>query len=74
MKIKNLIKLNNKKNGPSIIVNLNQVQINKTGLENFPFHHLINSKEITKISFLKGLAERKESLAKIKGIVAIPQS
>ena len=60
MKIKNLIKLNNKKNGPSIIVNLNQVQINKTGLENFPFHHLINSKEITKISFLKGLAERKD--------------
>ena len=60
VKIKNLIKLNNKKNGPSIIVNLNQVQINKIGLENFPFHHLINSKEITKISFLKGLAERKE--------------
>ena len=60
VKIKNLIKLNNKKNGPSIIVNLNQVQINKTGLENFPFHHLINSKEITKISFLKGLAERKD--------------
>ncbi len=60
VKLKNLIKLNNKKNGPSINVNLNQIQINKTGLENFPFHPLINSKEITKISFLRGLAERKD--------------
>ena len=60
VKLKNLIKLNNKKNGPSININLNQIQINKTGLENFPFHPLLNSKEITKISFLKGLAERKD--------------
>ena len=60
VKLKNLIKLNNKKNGPSVNINLNQIQINKTGLENFPFHPLINSKEITKISFLKGLAERKD--------------
>ena len=41
-------------------MNLNQIQINKTGLENFPFHPLLNSKEISKISFLKGLAERKD--------------
>ena len=60
VKLKNLIKLNNKKYGSYVSVNLNQVQVNKTGLENFPFHHLINSKEITKISFLKGLAERKD--------------
>ena len=60
VKLKNLIKLNNKKNGIYISVNLNQIQINKTGLENFPFHPLLNSKEISKISFLKGLAERKD--------------
>ena len=60
VKLKNIIKLNNKKNGLYICVNLNQIQINKTNLENFPFHHLLSSKEITKISFLKGLTENKD--------------
>ena len=75
VKLKNLIKLNNKKNGTYISVNLNQVQINKTGLENFPFHHSLNSKEITKISFLKGLAERKDLIRinKKVGLVKEPK-
>ena len=60
VKLKNLIKINNKKNGLYTSVYLNQIEINKTGLENFPFHPLLNSKEISKISFLKGLAERKD--------------
>ena len=60
VKLKNLIKLNNKKNGAYISVNLNQIQINKIGLAHFPFHPLINSKEINKISFLKGIVERKD--------------
>ena len=59
VKLKNLIKLNNKKNGLYTCVNLNQIQIDKTNLENFPFHPLLNSKEITKISFLKGITENK---------------
>jgi hypothetical protein len=59
VKLKNLIKLNNKKNGLYTCVNLNQIQIDKTNLENFPFHPLLNAKEITKISFLKGITENK---------------
>ena len=59
-KLKNIIKLNNKKNGLYTCVNLNQIQINKSNLEDFPFHSLLNSKEITKISFLKGLTENKD--------------
>ena len=65
LKLKNLIKLNNSKNGNYTSVNLNQIQINKKGLENFPFHPLLNSKEILTISFLKGIAERKD-LIRIK--------
>lgn len=60
VKLKNIIKLNNKKNGLYTCVNLNQIQINKSNLEDFPFHSLLNSKEITKISFLKGLTENKD--------------
>jgi len=60
VKLKNLIKLNNKKNGLYTCVNLNQIQINKANLEDFPFHPLLNFKEITKISFLKGLTENKD--------------
>ena len=55
MKLKNLIKLNNKKNGLYTCVNLNQIQINKANLEDFPFHTLLNFKDITKISFFKCL-------------------
>ena len=75
VKLKNLIKLNNKKNGEYISVNLNQIHINKTNLEMFPFHTLINSKEITKISFLKGLAERKDLIRVNKkvGLVKDPK-
>ena len=67
VKLKNLIKINNKKNGPHALVNLNQIQISKSkiSLENFPFHNLINSKEITKISFLKGIIDRKKDLIRI---------
>ena len=65
LKLNNLIKLNNSKNGNYTSVNLNQIQINKTGLEKFPFHPLLNSKEILTISFLEGLAERKD-LIRIK--------
>ena len=63
MKLKNLIKINNKKNGLHALVNLNQIQISKSkiSLENFPFNNLINSKEITKISFLKGITDRKKA-------------
>ena len=67
VKLKNLIKINNKKNGLYTLVNLNQIQISKSkiSLENFPFHNLINSKEVTKISFLKGITERKKDLIRI---------
>ena len=60
VKLKNIIKLNNKKNGLYTCVNLNQIQINKANLEDFPFHSSLNCKEITKISFLKGLIENKD--------------
>ena len=60
VKLKNLIKYNNSKNGDNISINLNQIQINKNGLKNFPLHPKLNTKEITKITFLKGLAERKD--------------
>ena len=67
LKLKNLIKINNKKNGLHALVNLNQIQISKSkiSLENFPFNNLINSKEITKISFLKGITDRKKDLIRI---------
>ena len=56
-----LYKINNSKNGDKICVNLNQIQIQKSKLclEKFPFHPLLNSKEITKITFLKGILDRK---------------
>ena len=60
VKLKNIIKLNNKKNGLYTCIGLNQIQINKTNLEDFPFHSLLNFREITKISFLKGLTENKD--------------
>ena len=60
VKLKNIIKLNNKKNGLYTCVNLNQIQINKANLEDFPFHSSLNCREITKISFLKGLLENKD--------------
>ena len=57
-----LYKLNNSKNGKKICVNLNQIQTlkNKFYLKNFPFHYLLNTKEVKKITFLKGLLERKD--------------
>ena len=65
MKIKQLIKNNNKKNGPKINLYLNQIQINKNRLEQFPFCKLLNVKENIKIDLLKGIIEKKE-LIKIK--------
>lgn len=57
-----IYKLNNSKNGKKITVNLNQIQTyqNRLYLEKFPFHPLLNTKEVTKITFLKGLVERKD--------------
>ena len=65
LKNKQLIKNNNKKNGPKISLYLNQIQINKNRLEQFPFCQLLNVKENIKIELLEGIAEKKE-LIKIK--------
>ena len=65
MKNKQLIKNNNKKDGPKISLYLNQIQINKNRLEQFPFCQLLNAKENIKIDLLKGITEKKE-LIKIK--------
>ena len=65
LKIKQLIKNNNKKNGPKINLYLNQIQINKNRLEQFPFCQLLNAQENIKIDLLKGIIEKKE-LIKIK--------
>ena len=57
-----LYKINNRKNGNYISVNLNQIQTQKTKiqLDKFPLHPLLNTKEVRKISFLKGLSDRKD--------------
>ena len=65
LKKKQLIKNNNKKNGPKISLYLNQIQINKNRLEQFPFCQLLNAQENIKIDLLKGIIEKKE-LIKIK--------
>lgn len=65
LKNKKLIKNNNKKNGIKISLYLNQIQINKNRLEQFPFCQLLNNKENIKIDLLKGITEKKE-LIKIK--------
>ena len=65
LKNKRLIKNNNKKNGPKINLYLNQIQINKNRLEQFPFCQLLNVKENIKIDLLEGIIEKKE-LIKIK--------
>ena len=65
LKNKQLIRNCNKKNGPKINLYLNQIQINKNRLEQFPFCNLLNAKENIKIDLLKGFIEKKE-LIKIK--------
>ena len=52
-------KINNKKDGVKINIYLNQIQINKNKLENFPFLPMIGNKENTKIEFLKGVIDNK---------------
>ena len=60
LKEKKLNKINNKKDGKKINLYLNQIQINKKSLENFPFCPMLNSKENVKIEFLKAIIEKKE--------------
>ena len=52
-------KNNNKKNGVKISLYLNQIQINDSRLENFPFFPLIGIRENIKIEFLKGIIDKK---------------
>ena len=61
-KIKNINKNNNKKDGKSISMYLNKIEINKNSLENFPFYPSIKNKEITKVEFLKGIVIKKYSI------------
>ena len=65
LKNKKIIKNNNKKNGPKITIYLNQIQINKNRLEQFPFCQLLNVKENIKIDMLEGITEKKD-IIKIK--------
>ena len=61
-KNKRINKLNNSKNGNHIIANLNQIQINKINLENFPFYPKLNLEENIRIKFLKGIINKKYSI------------
>ena len=57
-KIKNNIKLNNQKNGEKKIGYLNQFQINKISLDNFPFFPLINIEKVLNVNeVLKSIIE-----------------
>ena len=58
-KIIKLNRINNKKDGEKINIYLNQIQINKNKLENFPFFPMIGIKENIKIEFLKGIIDKK---------------
>lgn len=58
-KLINLNRINNKKDGEKIDIYLNQIQINKNKLENFPFFPMIGIKENIKIEFLKGVIDKK---------------
>ena len=55
VKTKKLNRIKNQKNGEKISLYLNQIQISKTNLENFPFHPILNLKENIKIELLKGI-------------------
>ena len=65
-KIKKENKLNHRKEGPKIHAYLNQIQIIKTELENFPFYPSLNDKANTTIDFLKSLVEEKKEIIKSK--------
>ena len=58
-KSKKLNRINNRKNGKSISLYLNQIQINENTLENFPFYPILDNNEYFKIKILKGLTEKK---------------
>ena len=58
-KSKKLNRINNRKNGKSINLYLNQIQINENALENFPFYPIVDNNEYFKIKILKGLTEKK---------------
>ena len=58
-KLKKLNRINNRKNGKSINLYLNQIQINENALENFPFYPIVDNNEYFKIKILKGLTEKK---------------
>ena len=59
-KSKKLFKMKNKKNGKKISLYLNQIQVNKTYLENFPFCPMLNIKENIKVEFLEGIIDTKK--------------
>jgi hypothetical protein len=59
-KSKKLFKMNNKKNGKKISLYLNQIKVNKTNLENFPFCPMLNIKENIKVEFLEGIIDTKK--------------
>ena len=59
-------KLNQRKNGPKIHVYLNQIEMVKSKLENFPFIPALNIKKNTTIYFLQSLAQDKKDLIKAK--------
>ena len=58
-KLKKLNRINNRKNGKSISLYLNQIEINENFLENFPFYPILDNNENFKIKILKGLTEKK---------------
>lgn len=60
LKIKKLNKIDNRKDGKTISLFLNEIQINKNYLDNFPFYPMLNNKEFIKIEFLKGLIVNKD--------------
>ena len=55
-----LNKKNNKKDGEKIHLYLNEIQINKNSLENFPFFPTLNMEENINIEFLKAIIDKKE--------------
>ena len=65
-KLKKEIKLNQRKNGPKIHVYINQIEIVKSILENFPFFPTLNIKINTKIYLLESLTQDKKDLIKAK--------
>jgi hypothetical protein len=63
-KLKKLNRINNRKNGESISLYLNQIEINENSLENFPFYPILDNNENFKIKILKGLTE-KENIIRV---------